>query len=113
MTADEALDTIRRVYVTPLVEPVREELAALREERDAAIIECAQWKSFAAADTADLDAARAEVDALRHDVERHVRIASEQATEIEQLRALLSSMRNRDGVWEWRERIDAALKEQK
>ena len=29
--------------------------------------------------------------------------------ENEALRALLSSMRNRDGVWEWRERIDAAI----
>lgn len=39
MTSVEALDAIERVYMTPMVEPVREELARLRQERDAALVE--------------------------------------------------------------------------
>ncbi len=32
MTADEALDTLDRVYHTPLTAPIRQELAALRHD---------------------------------------------------------------------------------
>lgn len=46
------------------------------------------------ADAADaITALRAEVEALRADIERHVQIAADQATEIEELRALLREAR--------------------
>ena len=61
------------------------------------------------------------ITALRHDVERHIQIAAEQATEIEQLRALLREAQQwltpdrdsplaMDELWN---HIDAALQEQK
>jgi hypothetical protein len=54
----------------------------LGDERD-------NWQALAAAADADMRKAQAERDALRHDVERHVAICAQQATEMEALRALL------------------------
>jgi diphthamide synthase (EF-2-diphthine--ammonia ligase) len=59
---------------------------------------------------ADLDAARAEVEALKHDIDRHVQIAREQAEEVERLCALLRWVHNSDGVvWSVQKRIRESL----
>jgi hypothetical protein len=90
--------------------PPCKECSALRQERD-------NWCALAAAANADLLAAR-------HDIERHVQIAAEQAEEIEKLRALLLTIRSecdaahraydhdelRPTFRFLRDRIDAALR---
>jgi chromosome segregation ATPase len=95
MDYDELVQRLRAAAATSEVDPdeCSDAIVHLRARVDTWMLNCRNAER--ARDEADADRNRLEADlaAAQHDIERHVAITSEQATEMERLRADLAAAR--------------------